>query len=143
MSEQFLFLITSFAIETENIAGEAYRLIRQSPPYNFLLFYSVFFYVLYRVFTNFTRKKKVFTYKIIDEHDEAVVAKTLNQKNKEIAEFLDSIGSGNTKSVDYSKKLESVKQEVALIQSLYNEFQSEILDSYREISSSLKPPFMK
>ena len=143
MSEQFLFLITSFAIETENIAGEAYRLIRQSPPYNFLLFYSVFFYVLYRVFTNFTRKKKVFTYKIIDEHDEAVVAKTLNQKNKEIAEFLESIGSDNTKSVDYSKKLESVKQEVALIQSLYNEFQSEILDSYREISSSLKPPFMK
>ena len=143
MSEQFLFLITSFAIETENIAGEAYRLIRQSPPYNFLLFYAVFFYVLYRVFTNFTRKKKVFTYKIIDEHDEAVVAKTLNQKNKEIAEFLESIGSDNTKSVDYSKKLESVKQEVALIQSLYNEFQSEILDSYREISSSLKPPFMK
>ena len=143
MSE-YLYVFVTIAIETERFLGVFYSAIRHSPPYNFLIFYALLFYLVFRLLRWF-KTEQVLTYKIIDEREESAVIKAIKSKNAEIIESLE--GLHVTKEAErkptFQKKLETAEKEITNIQALYSEFQEEIIDSHKSIIESIKLPFMK
>ena len=143
MSEYLDFLV-AFAVESEFFLKLCYSSIRNSPPYNFFLFYIMFFYILYKFF-GFFKSEKVLTYKIIDESEEGAINQAISKNNSEILESLNAFhqSQNSEKKPNFEKKLENASKELAHIQSLYTEFQEEILDSHKSIIDSIKLPYMK
>ncbi|CAG9311542.1 unnamed protein product [Blepharisma stoltei] len=142
----FKVLFIKFALRTENMISSIYFFIRSKQPYNIIIFYFCFSYIIYKTFKR-KRENYSFSYKIVEEKQQSTIAQIIEAKNKELENTILSLNElsqagldnsqiekiKNKLNSDLKEKFSAIKKEISIIHEKQNEFQAQILSSHQEI----------
>ena len=150
---KYLELMVNFAMSTESYLASGYSYIREKKPYNFIAFYSLVIYLLFKLLLGSSRKSQVsFSYKVVDERAQDAIMQTIGKKFEEIEKKLAELKEVKpvvqtvvqparptpTPSLpDLQPKLDQINANLNKLLQWQEEFQTEIVDSHKQIWEEL------
>lgn len=150
---KYLEVLINFAISTESYLASGYSYVRERKPYNFIAFYLVVIYLLFKLLLGSSRKSQVsFSYKVVDERAQDAIMQTIGKKFEEIEKKLAEMKEVKpvvqtvvqparptpTPSIpDLQPKLDQINANLNKLLQWQEEFQTEIVDSHKQIWEEL------
>jgi hypothetical protein len=150
---KYLEVLVNFAISTESYLATGYSYVRERKPYNFIAFYLLVIYLLFKLLVGSSRKSQVsFSYKVVDERAQDAIMQTIGQKFEEIEKKLAELKevkpvvqnvvqpsrpASNPNIPDLQPKLDQITANLNKLLQWQEEFQTEIVDSHKQIWEEL------